>query len=88
MGLTAKSPIFDLFAPLRGAAMPVRALVAAGALFGIGENRIRVSRQAAQQPGAPVFGLCDLDEASDVLEGANIASGYAQVLSNATSPAA
>jgi len=39
---TAKSLILDLLSTLRGAAMPVRALVRAGALFGIAENGIRV----------------------------------------------
>lgn len=43
MGPTAKSLILDLLTTLRGGEMPVRALVAAGALFGIGENNIRVS---------------------------------------------
>jgi phenylacetic acid degradation operon negative regulatory protein len=43
MGPTAKSLILDLLTTLRGGSMPVRALVAAGALFGIGENNIRVS---------------------------------------------
>lgn len=43
MGPTAKSLILDLLTTLGGASMPVRALVAAGALFGIGDNNMRVS---------------------------------------------
>ena len=39
---TAKSLILDLLSTLRGGAMPVRALVAAGNLFGLAENSIRV----------------------------------------------
>ncbi len=39
---TAKSLILDLLSTLRGGAMPVRALVAAGALFDVAENSIRV----------------------------------------------
>ena len=41
---TAKSLILDLLATLRGdAAMPVRALIEAGGLFGIASNNVRVS---------------------------------------------
>jgi phenylacetic acid degradation operon negative regulatory protein len=39
---TAKSLILDLLSTMRGAAMPVRALVRAGALFGLAENGMRV----------------------------------------------
>jgi phenylacetic acid degradation operon negative regulatory protein len=39
---TAKSLVLDLLSSLRGGAMPVRALVAAGALFEIAENGMRV----------------------------------------------
>ncbi len=39
---TAKSLILDLLSTLRGGAMPVRALVAAGALFDVAENAMRV----------------------------------------------
>lgn len=39
---TAKSLILDLLSTLRGAAMPVRALVRAGDVFGIAENGMRV----------------------------------------------
>ncbi len=42
MAPTAKSLILDLLSTLRGAAMPVRALVRAGGLFGIADNGIRV----------------------------------------------
>lgn len=54
---TAKSLLLDLLSTLRGAAMPVRALVAAGALFEIAENSIRVelARLTAR-------GLVDRDE--------------------------
>ena len=38
-----KSLILDLLATLREGSMPVRALVSAGALFGVGENNVRVS---------------------------------------------
>jgi phenylacetic acid degradation operon negative regulatory protein len=40
---TAKSLILDLLSTLRRGAMPVRALVAAGALFAIEENQLRVA---------------------------------------------
>jgi phenylacetic acid degradation operon negative regulatory protein len=40
---TARSLILDLLATLREGAMPVRALVAAGGLFGIEENAVRVA---------------------------------------------
>jgi phenylacetic acid degradation operon negative regulatory protein len=40
---TAKSVILDLLSSLKGGALPVRALVAAGALFGIHENALRVA---------------------------------------------
>jgi phenylacetic acid degradation operon negative regulatory protein len=40
---TAKSVILDLLSTLGGRAMPVRALVAAASLFGIGENPLRVA---------------------------------------------
>ena len=40
---TAKSLILDLLSTLRRGAMPVAALVAAGELFGIGQNRLRVA---------------------------------------------
>jgi phenylacetic acid degradation operon negative regulatory protein len=39
----ARSLVLDLLATLRDGAMPVRALVAAGALFGIEENAVRVA---------------------------------------------
>ena len=39
---TAKSLILDLLSTMGGAAIPVRALVCAGELFGVGENGIRV----------------------------------------------
>ena len=39
----AKSLILDLLQSLRGRALPVRALVEAGALFGLAENGVRVS---------------------------------------------
>ncbi len=39
---TAKSLILDLLSTARGGVMPVRALVAAAALFEIGENGVRV----------------------------------------------
>jgi phenylacetic acid degradation operon negative regulatory protein len=39
---TAKSLILDLLSTARGGAMPVRALIAAAALFEIGENGVRV----------------------------------------------
>jgi phenylacetic acid degradation operon negative regulatory protein len=40
---TARSFVLDLLSTLRGGAMPVRALIAAGELFGIGGNSIRVA---------------------------------------------
>lgn len=40
---TARTLILDLISTLRGGAMPVRALVEAGALFGFEENNVRVS---------------------------------------------
>ncbi len=40
---SAKSLILDLLSTLRRGAMPVRALVEAGELFGIGENSLRVA---------------------------------------------
>jgi phenylacetic acid degradation operon negative regulatory protein len=40
---TAKSLVLELLSTLRRGSMPVRALVAAGALFGIAENSIRVA---------------------------------------------
>ncbi len=40
---TARSLVLDLLSTLRGGSMPVSALVAAGALFGIGENPVRVA---------------------------------------------
>jgi phenylacetic acid degradation operon negative regulatory protein len=43
MPLTAKSLILDLLSTLRRGSMPVAALVAAGQLFGIAENNVRVS---------------------------------------------
>lgn len=43
MSPTAKSVILDLLSTLKGGALPVRALVAAGALFGIQENAMRVA---------------------------------------------
>ncbi len=39
---SAKSVILDLLSTLRGGAMPVRALIAAGALFDVAENAMRV----------------------------------------------
>jgi len=41
--LTARSVILDLLSTVRRGAMPVRALVEAGALFGFAENNVRVS---------------------------------------------
>jgi phenylacetic acid degradation operon negative regulatory protein len=41
--LTAKSLILDLLSTLKQGSMPVRALVAAGALFDLDENNIRVA---------------------------------------------
>jgi phenylacetic acid degradation operon negative regulatory protein len=54
---TAKSLILDLLSTLRGNAMPVKALIAAGTLFAIAENSIRVelARLTAR-------GLVDRDE--------------------------
>ena len=43
MAPTAKSVILDLLSSLKGGALPVRALVAAAALFGISENSLRVA---------------------------------------------
>lgn len=43
MAPTAKSLILDLLSSLRGQPMPVRALVAAGAVFGISSESIRVA---------------------------------------------
>jgi phenylacetic acid degradation operon negative regulatory protein len=43
MGPSAKSLILDLLSTLRRGSMPVRALVAAGRLFGIAENALRVA---------------------------------------------
>lgn len=43
MPVTPKSLILDLLSTLRGGSMPVRALVAAAALFGIRENGLRVA---------------------------------------------
>ena len=43
MPLTVKSLILDLLSTLRRGSMPVRALVAAGALFGFSENNLRVT---------------------------------------------
>ena len=43
MGPTARSLILDLLSTLRRGAAPVRALVAAAGLFGIGENSLRVA---------------------------------------------
>ncbi len=40
---SAKSLILDLLQSLRGRSMPVRALVEAGALFGLAENSVRVA---------------------------------------------
>lgn len=40
---TPRGLILDLLSTLRGDAMPVRALVAAGELFGLGENPLRVA---------------------------------------------
>ena len=40
---TAKSLILDLLATLREGSMPVRALVAAGGLFGLDDNNVRVA---------------------------------------------
>src|SRR2546427_11593325 len=40
---TAKTVILDLLATLREGSMPVRALVAAGALFDLDENNVRVA---------------------------------------------
>lgn len=44
--------VLDLLATLRTGSMPVRALVAAGALFGIDENRMRVAVARALAEGA------------------------------------
>lgn len=43
MAPTAKSLILDLLSTMKGGALPVRALVAAAALFGITENSLRVA---------------------------------------------
>lgn len=43
MAPTPKSLILDLLSTLKGGSLPVRALVAAGALFGIQENALRVA---------------------------------------------
>jgi len=43
VGPTAKSVILDLLSTLKGGSLPVRALVAAGGLFGIQENALRVA---------------------------------------------
>lgn len=43
MAPTPKSLILDLLSTLHGRALPVRALVAAGSLFGIQENALRVA---------------------------------------------
>jgi phenylacetic acid degradation operon negative regulatory protein len=47
----AKSFILDLLSTLRGRSMPVRALVAAGSVFGIGEDSIRVTLMRLQRRG-------------------------------------
>lgn len=57
MAPTAKSLILDLLSTMRGAAMPVRALVQAGGLFGIAENGIRVELARLMTRG-----LVDRDE--------------------------
>ena len=43
MDVSAKSLILDLLVTVRNGSMPVRALVAAGALFGVAENSVRVA---------------------------------------------
>jgi phenylacetic acid degradation operon negative regulatory protein len=43
VGLTAKGLVLDLLSTVRKGSMPVRALVAAGALFRIDENHVRVT---------------------------------------------
>ncbi|MBM4244068.1 MAG: PaaX family transcriptional regulator [Deltaproteobacteria bacterium] len=43
MSPTPKSVVLDLLSTMRGGALPVRALVAAAALFGISENSLRVA---------------------------------------------
>src|SRR5262245_45204482 len=43
VAVTAKSLILDLLSTLRGGSMPVRALVAAGDIFGLEENGMRVA---------------------------------------------
>jgi hypothetical protein len=48
---TAKSVILDLLSSLRGRAMPVRALVAAGGLFDISAESMRVALARLLQRG-------------------------------------
>jgi phenylacetic acid degradation operon negative regulatory protein len=49
---TARSLILDLLSTLRRGSMPVRALVAAGALFGLEENAVRVALARLRAAGA------------------------------------
>lgn len=49
--IKAKGLVLDLLATLKRGSMPVRALVAAGALFGIDENRMRVAITRAVAEG-------------------------------------
>jgi len=51
MAPTAKSVILDLLSTLKGGALPVRALVAAGGLFGISENSLRVALARLRSAG-------------------------------------
>ncbi len=51
MAPTAKSVVLDLLSTMKGGALPVRALVAAGALFGISENSLRVALARLRSSG-------------------------------------
>ena len=51
MAPTARSLILDLLSTLRGGAMPVRALVAAGDLFGIAQNNVQVAATRLRNDG-------------------------------------
>jgi phenylacetic acid degradation operon negative regulatory protein len=54
---SAKSVVLDLLSTMRGGALPVRALVAAAALFGISENSLRVALARLRASG-----MVDSDE--------------------------
>lgn len=51
MSPSAKSLVLDLLSTQREASTPVRALVAAGAIFGLGENNVRVALARLLQRG-------------------------------------